>query len=59
MIVKESAEDYLETVLILKNRKGTVRSVDIAAELGVSKASVCIAMRNLREGGYLLSLIHI
>ena len=58
MIVKESAEDDLETVLILKNRKGTVRSVDIAAELGVSKASVCIAMRNLREGGY-LSLIHI
>lgn len=38
MIVKESAEDYLETVLILKNRKGTVRSADLAAELGVSKA---------------------
>ena len=53
MIVKESAEDYLETVLILKNRKGTVRSVDIAAELRVSKASVCVAMRNLREGGYI------
>lgn len=54
MKVKESAEDYLETVLILKNRKGTVRSVDIAAEMGVSKASVCVAMRNLREGGYIV-----
>ena len=53
MKVKESGEDYLETILILKNRKNTVRSIDIAAEMGVSKASVCVAMRNLREGGYI------
>lgn len=51
---RESTEDYLETVLILKNRMGRVRSIDIAAELGVSRASVCVAMRNLREAG----LIH-
>ena len=53
MKVKESGEDYLETILILKNRKNTVRSIDIAAEMGVSKASVCVAMRNVREGGYI------
>ncbi len=51
---RESTEDYLETVLILKNRKGAVRSIDVAAELGVTRASVCVAMRNLREAG----LIH-
>ena len=44
-----SAEDYLETILILYNRKGMVRSIDIAHELGYSKPSVSVAMRNLRE----------
>ena len=46
---QESAENYLETILVLKERNGTVRSVDIAAEMGFSKPSVSVAMRNLRE----------
>ena len=52
MIIKESAENYLEAVLMIKERKGTVRSVDIANELGFSKASVSIAMKKLREDKY-------
>lgn len=52
MIIGESAENYLETILMLKEKKGSVRSVDIATELGFSKPSVCVAMRNLRENGY-------
>ena len=47
--IQESAENYLETILILKERNGTVRSVDIAAEMGFSKPSVSVAMKNLRE----------
>ena len=53
MIIGESAENYLETILILIKKKGSVRSVDIATELGFSKPSVCVAMRNLREHGYI------
>ena len=53
MKVMESGEDYLETILILQNRSGTVRSIDIAAELKVSRASVSVAMKNLRENGYI------
>ena len=53
MKIRESAEDYLETILILKNRNGEVRSIDIATELGYSKPSVSIAMTNLRENGYI------
>ncbi len=53
MKIRESAEDYLETILILKNRNGEVRSIDIATELGYSKPSVSIAMKNLRENGYI------
>lgn len=45
----ESKEDYLETILILHNRNGEVRSVDIATEMGFSKPSVSVAMKNLRE----------
>ena len=52
MKVMESGEDYLETILILQNRSGTVRSIDIAAELKVSRASVSVAMKNLKKGGY-------
>ncbi|MBQ2974267.1 MAG: metal-dependent transcriptional regulator [Clostridia bacterium] len=55
MIMGESAENYLETILILSKKKGTVRSVDIATELGFSKPSVCVAMRNLREHGYIIT----
>ena len=53
MNIHESAENYLETILILKNRKGMVRSIDIANELGFSKPSVSVAMKNLKENGYI------
>lgn len=53
MIIGESAENYLETIYILNKKKSAVRSVDIATELGYSKPSVCVAMRNLREKGYI------
>ena len=46
-----STEDYLETILILRDRLGTVRSVDIANEMDFSKPSVSVAMKNLREKG--------
>ena len=49
MIVNESAENYLETILILSKKLPVVRSVDIANELGYKKSSVSIAMKNLRE----------
>ena len=47
--VNESAENYLETILILSHKLPVVRSVDIATELGFKKSSVSIAMKNLRE----------
>ena len=53
MKIQESAENYLETVLILSERNGSVRSIDIVNELGVTKPSVSVAMKNLRENGYL------
>ena len=46
---EESMEDYLETILLLQNQKGKVRSIDIVNELGYTKASVSIAMKGLRE----------
>lgn len=49
MVVNESAENYLETILVLSKRLPVVRSVDIANELGFKKSSVSIAMKNLRE----------
>ena len=49
--VFESRENYLETILILYNRNAEVRSVDIAAEMGFSKPSVSVAMKNLRSDG--------
>ncbi len=48
----ESAEDYLETILVLRNRMGEVRSIDVATEMGFSKPSVSIAMKHFRENGY-------
>ena len=48
-----SGEDYLEAVLILQKKKGTVRSVDVARSLEVSKPSVCHAVATLRDGGFL------
>lgn len=53
MKIKESAENYLETILMIRNRKGSVRSIDIVNELEYSKPSVSIAMKNLRENGYI------
>ena len=53
MHIYESAEDYLETILILKQRNGMVRSIDIAREKNISKPSVSIAMKKLRENGYI------
>lgn len=51
--ILESAENYLETILVLKLRNGNVRSIDVANELGFTKASVSIAMKQLRENGYI------
>lgn len=53
MNIHESAEDYLETILVLKQRLGMVRSIDIVRELGFVKPSVSVAMKRLRENGYL------
>ncbi len=53
MIIKESAENYLEAILMIKKQKGYVRSIDIANELKFSKPSVSIAMKNFREEGYI------
>lgn len=52
--IQESAENYLETILILKQKKGLVRSIDIANELNFSKPSVSVAMKSLRENNYIL-----
>lgn len=49
MHVNESAENYLETILVLCKAHPTVRAVDVAAELGFKKSSVSVAMKNLRE----------
>jgi len=49
----KSSEDYLEAMLMLKEERGYVRSVDIAEHLGVSKPSVSIAVKKLKENGYL------
>lgn len=54
MTIHKSSEDYLETILMLKERNGSVHSVDIAAELGFSKASVSVGMKKLRENGYIV-----
>ncbi len=51
MKIYESAEDYLEMILVLKRKKGAVRSIDIAREMNFSKPSVSIAMKKLREDG--------
>ena len=51
---EESVEDYLETILILSKQKTQVRSIDVANELGYSKPSVSVAMKNLRQKNYVL-----
>lgn len=53
MRIQESAENYLETILMLYQAKGAVRSIDIVNELHFSKPSVSVAMKNFRENGYI------
>ncbi len=52
MAIHRSGEDYLETILKLRMEHGSVRSVDVVAELGYSKPSVSVAMKKLRESGH-------
>ncbi|MDR1598680.1 MAG: metal-dependent transcriptional regulator [Oscillospiraceae bacterium] len=52
MPIRASAEDYLETILVISRARGAVRSIDIAAEMGFSKPSVSVAMKKLRQSGY-------
>ena len=54
MKIQESAENYLETILRLSERLPHVRSIDIVNELDFSKPSVSVAMKNLRQNGYIL-----
>ncbi|MCQ2798315.1 MAG: metal-dependent transcriptional regulator [Bacilli bacterium] len=53
MQLYESSEDYLERILMIQEEKGYVRSIDVAKELGFSKPSVSVAMKKLRENGYI------
>lgn len=53
MEIRESAQMYLETILILSLRHPQVRSVDVVGELGYKKSSVSVAMKHLRENGYI------
>ena len=53
MVIRESAEDYLEAMLMLKQERGYIRSIDVAQKIGVTKPSVSYATRRLRENGYL------
>ena len=53
MVIHQSAEDYLEVILVLKKRIGLVRSIDIVNEMHYKKPSVSIAMKKLRENGYI------
>ncbi|MBQ9250530.1 MAG: metal-dependent transcriptional regulator [Oscillospiraceae bacterium] len=53
MKIQKSAEDYLEAMLMLKEKHGYIRSIDIAEQLGVTKPSVSYATKRLRENGYI------
>ncbi len=53
MKIQESGENYLETILMLKNRLGQVRSIDIVREMDFSKPTVSVAMKRFRENGYI------
>ena len=54
MKLHASGEDYLEAILVLHKKMGTVRSVDVARHMEVSKPSVCHAVATLKKGGFLL-----
>ena len=53
MKIQESAENYLEAILMIRKEKGQVRSIDVVNELGFSKPSVSVAMKQLEENGYI------
>ncbi len=53
MALHESGEDYLEAILVIRNRNGNCRSIDIAHELSFSKPSVSVAMKNLKANNYI------
>ena len=53
MKIQKSAEDYLEAMLMMKEKHGYIRSIDVAGQLGVTKPSVSYATRRLRENGYI------
>ena len=53
MKIRKSSEDYLETMLVMQERHGYIRSIDIAGELNVTKPSVSYATKRLRENGYI------
>jgi len=53
LVIKESAENYLESILVLNQKNGNVRSVDVAHDLSFTKASVSVAMKGFREEGYI------
>lgn len=53
MQVKEAGENYLEAILMLSNKKGSVRSIDIAHHMNYSKPTISVAMKKLRDGGYI------
>lgn len=55
MKIQESAENYLEAIYMIKNEKGSVRSIDVANRLNFSKPSVSVAMKAFREEGYVTS----
>lgn len=54
MQIHESGENYLEAILMIYKKKGSVRSIDIVNQLNISKPSVSVAMKNLRENGYIV-----
>ncbi len=54
MAIHESAENYLESILLIKRRKGAVRSMDIVNDMNFSKPSISVAMKRLRESGHIV-----
>lgn len=53
MKIRKAAEDYLEAMLMLREKHGYIRSIDVAQQLGVTKPSVSYATKRLRENGYI------
>lgn len=53
MKIQEAAENYLESILVLKNKDGHVRSIDVVNHMNVSKPTVSVVMKQFRENGYI------